>query len=96
MSVTDFFDRGWRANPTGAAFIAGERSYTYDEIGNLSCRVGNALLARGVGREVKGAVLAGNDPLAWPACWVCGGRYGLGARQPLPARPTRSTPSGRF
>ena len=86
MSVTDFFDRGWRANPTGAAFIAGERSYTYDEIGNLSCRVGNALLARGVGCEVKGAVLAGNDPLAW-ACVLGLWRAGMAWVPVNPASP---------
>jgi len=76
MAVTDFFDRGWRANPDGVAFIAGERTFTYNEIGELSCRVGNALLARGVEREAKGAVLAGNDPTAW-ACVLGMWRAGM-------------------
>lgn len=67
MAVTDFFDRGWRANPDGVAFIAGDRQFTYTEIGELSCQVGNALLAAGFTGQVNGAVLAGNDPTAW-AC----------------------------
>src|ERR1700739_2566368 len=65
MAVSDFFDRGWRANPDGAAFVAGEGPSTATEIGVLSCLLGNALLDLGIGHEVKGAVLAGNDPLAW-------------------------------
>ena len=86
MSVTDFFDRGWRANPTGVAFIAGERSYTYDEIGKLSCRIGNALLARGIGGHVNGAVLAGNDPIGW-ACVLGLWRAGLAWVPVNPASP---------
>ena len=86
MAVSDFFDRGWRANPDGAAFIAGERAYTYNEIGELSCRVGNALLGRGVGHEVKGAVLAGNDPLAW-ACVLGLWRAGMAWVPVNPASP---------
>jgi acyl-CoA synthetase (AMP-forming)/AMP-acid ligase II len=76
MAVTDFFDRGWRANPDGLAFIAGERTYTYTEIGECSCRVGSALLGSGIGREAKGAVLAANDPLAW-ACVLGMWRAGM-------------------
>ncbi|MFJ1257836.1 class I adenylate-forming enzyme family protein [Cupriavidus sp. CuC1] len=65
MAITDFFDRGWRAAPDRAAFIAGERTFTYKEIGEFSCRIGNALLRRGIDCEAKGAVLASNDPIAW-------------------------------
>jgi acyl-CoA synthetase (AMP-forming)/AMP-acid ligase II len=86
MAVSDFFDRGWRANPDGAAFVAGERAYTYTEIGELSCRVGNALLDRGIGREAKGAVLAGNDPLAW-ACVLGLWRAGMAWVPVNPASP---------
>src|ERR1700745_1241892 len=86
MAVSDFFDRGWRANPEGAAFIAGERVYTYTEIGELSCRVGNALLDRGIGHEAKGAVLAGNDPLAW-ACVLGLWRAGMAWVPVNPASP---------
>jgi acyl-CoA synthetase (AMP-forming)/AMP-acid ligase II len=76
MAITDFFDRGWRAAPDRAAFIAEERTFTYKEIGELSCRVGNALLRQGIDREAKGAVLASNDPTAW-ACVLGLWRAGL-------------------
>ena len=59
------FDRGWRCNPEGVAYIAGERSYPYDEVGSLSCRISNALLASDLQGGAKGAVLAGNDPTSW-------------------------------
>lgn len=67
MAIYDFFDRGWRANPDGMAFVAGSDRFTYREIGELSCRVANALVAGGHDLEAKGAVLAPNDPTAW-AC----------------------------
>jgi acyl-CoA synthetase (AMP-forming)/AMP-acid ligase II len=76
VAITDLFDRGWRANPAKAAFIAGDQSYSYAEIGELSCRVGNSLLARQIKPEVTGAVLAGNDPQAW-ACVLGMWRAGL-------------------
>ncbi|KAI3605987.1 Long-chain-fatty-acid--CoA ligase (plasmid) [Cupriavidus necator H850] len=76
MAITDFFDRGWRAAPDRVAFIAEERTFTYKEIGELSCRVGNALLRQGIDREAKGAVLASNDPTAW-ACVLGLWRAGL-------------------
>lgn len=65
MSVIDLFDRGWRANPDGVAYIADDRSYGFDEVGRLSCRIANALVALGLPKETKGAVLAGNDPISW-------------------------------
>ncbi len=65
MAIIDFFDRGWATNPRGTAFVMGERRYTFDEIGELSCRIANGLLAEGFARETKGAVWAGNDPVAW-------------------------------
>lgn len=65
MAIIDMFDRGWRCNPDGVAYIAGDRSYGYDEIGRLSCRIANALLDLGLPKETKGAVLAGNDPVSW-------------------------------
>jgi acyl-CoA synthetase (AMP-forming)/AMP-acid ligase II len=67
MAIIDLFDRGWSANPGGVAYIAGDRSYSFDEIGRLSCRIANTLLDLGLPDETKGAVLAGNDPTAW-AC----------------------------
>jgi acyl-CoA synthetase (AMP-forming)/AMP-acid ligase II len=65
MAIIDFFDRGWSANPHGIAYVAGDRSYGFDEIGRLSCRIANALLDLGLPGETKSAVLAGNDPTAW-------------------------------
>lgn len=67
MAIIDFFDRGWRINPQGAAYIQDERSFSFQEIGELSCRLGNALVARGFAKGAKGAVWADNDVTAW-AC----------------------------
>ena len=65
MAVIDFFDRGWRLNPTGAAYTQGERAYTYNEVGALSCRIANRILTLGLPKEAKGAVWSGNDVTAW-------------------------------
>lgn len=76
MAITDFFDRGWRANPDGVAFIADDDRYTYQEIGLLSCRIAHGLLVSGIAPETSGAVLAPNDPIAW-ACVLGMWRSGL-------------------
>jgi acyl-CoA synthetase (AMP-forming)/AMP-acid ligase II len=65
MAIIDFFDQGWRSNPRGAAFVVNERSYSFTEIGELSCRIANGLLSAGFCREARGAVWAANDPIAW-------------------------------
>ena len=65
MAIIDFFDRGWRINPTGVAYVQGERSFSFDEAGTLSCRIANALLAEGFGKGTRGAVWSGNDVSAW-------------------------------
>jgi acyl-CoA synthetase (AMP-forming)/AMP-acid ligase II len=65
MAIIDFFDRGWRLNPAGAAYIQDERAYTYNEVGALSCRIANKLLALGLPKQTKGAVWSGNDVTAW-------------------------------
>ncbi|KRC53326.1 MULTISPECIES: AMP-binding protein [unclassified Nocardioides] len=65
MAVIDFFDRGWRGNPDGIAYVQDDRTYTFQEAGELSCRVANALLADGLPSGTKGAVWAGNDVTAW-------------------------------
>ncbi|NJD31917.1 MAG: long-chain fatty acid--CoA ligase, partial [Gammaproteobacteria bacterium] len=86
MAIIDFFDRGWRINPKGTAYLQDERTFSFDEVGELSCRIANALLAAGFGRETKGAVWAGNDVTAWTCtlglwragmCWIP-----VGARNP--------------
>lgn len=65
MAVIDFFDRGWRANPHGVAYVQDEHTYSFQEAGELSCRVANALLTEGLPPGTKGAVWAGNDVTAW-------------------------------
>lgn len=65
MAIIDFFDRGWRINPGGTAYIQDERSFSFSEVYDLSCRVANALLAEGFAKEAKGAVWAINDVTAW-------------------------------
>jgi acyl-coenzyme A synthetase/AMP-(fatty) acid ligase len=86
MAIIDFFDRGWRINPQAAAYLQDERTFSFEEVGELSCRIANALLAAGFGREAKGAVWAGNDVTAWTCtlglwragmCWIP-----VGARNP--------------
>ncbi|MFJ8111035.1 long-chain fatty acid--CoA ligase [Streptomyces sp. NPDC096132] len=86
MAITDFFDRGWRSAPEAVAFVAEDRTFTYREIGELSCRIANALANSGVSRETKGAVLAANDPLAW-ACVLGMWRAGLAWVPVNPANP---------
>lgn len=65
MAIIDFFDRGWRINPTGIAYIQDERQYSFDEVGDFSCRIANQLLADGFAKGTRGAVWAGNDVTAW-------------------------------
>jgi acyl-CoA synthetase (AMP-forming)/AMP-acid ligase II len=86
MAIIDFFDRGWRINPQGAAYIQDDRRYSFDEVGELSCRIANGLLALGLPKETKGAVWAVNDVTAWTCtlglwranmCWIP-----VGARNP--------------
>ncbi|MDP9140953.1 MAG: AMP-binding protein [Pseudomonadota bacterium] len=67
MAIIDFYDRGWSINPAGVAYIQGDRSYTFSEVGELSCRIANKLLALGLPKETKGAVWSANDVTAW-AC----------------------------
>ncbi|MFA7281989.1 MAG: AMP-binding protein [Sterolibacterium sp.] len=79
MAIIDFFDRGWRLNPKGAAYIQDDRHYSFNEVGDLSCRIANGLLAAGFPKETKGAVWALNDATAWTCtlglwranmCWL--------------------------
>lgn len=79
MAIIDFFDRGWRINPRGDAYIQDDRRYSFDEVGELSCRIANGLLALGLPKETKGAVWAVNDVTAWTCtlglwranmCWI--------------------------
>ena len=87
MAIIDFFDRGWRSNPAGAAYIQDDRRYSFDEVGELSCRIANGLLAAGLPKGSRGAVWAANDVMAWTCtlglwranmCWIP-----VGARNPV-------------
>lgn len=92
MSVIDFFDRGWRINPKGVAYVMGERSWTFAEARELSCRVANGLIAAGLAKETKAAVLAANDPVAW-ACTLGLWRAGLAW---IPVSPRSTAAENRF
>ncbi|GAB3627966.1 AMP-dependent synthetase [Pandoraea terrae] len=65
MAIIDFFDRGWRINPHGIAYIQNDRNYSFQEVGELSCRIANGLIAAGFAKEAKAAVWADNDVTAW-------------------------------
>lgn len=76
MAIIDFFDRGWRLNPHGIAYIMDEKEHTFEQIGTLSCRIAHALLARGFAKETKSAVWSANDTVAW-TCVLGAWRAGL-------------------
>ncbi len=67
MAIIDFFDRGWEIDGQATAYIQDDRRWSFDEIGELSCRIAHRLLGLGLPKETKGAVWAGNDVTAW-AC----------------------------
>ncbi|BAL24244.1 long-chain fatty acid--CoA ligase [Azoarcus sp. KH32C] len=92
MAIIDFLDRGWRVNPNGAAYIMGERSYSFSEVRDLSCRIANGLIAAGLQKESKGAVWALNDPVAW-TCTLGLWRAGLAW---IPVNPRSSVDDNRF
>jgi len=65
MGVIDFFDRGWRINPDGIAYVMDDQEFRYNEIRDLSCRIANALIKEGFKKETKGAVWSQNHPISW-------------------------------
>jgi acyl-CoA synthetase (AMP-forming)/AMP-acid ligase II len=65
MAIIDFFDRGWRLAPDAPAYRQGERTYTFTEVGNLTCQVAHSLINSGITPGSHGAVWAGNDVTAW-------------------------------
>ncbi|KRF19419.1 long-chain fatty acid--CoA ligase [Nocardioides sp. Soil797] len=78
MAIIDFFDRGWSINANAVAYRTDSEAWTYDEAGRMSCRIANALIADGIARETKVAVLSPNDPLAWICVlgtWRAGGTW---------------------
>lgn len=79
MAIIDFFDRGWLLEPQGIAYVQGDESFTYHQIGELSCQIAYALQDAGFAQGIKGAVWAGNDVHAWVCtlglwranmCWI--------------------------
>lgn len=90
MSVIGFFDRGWSCNPNGVAYVQEEKSFTFTEAGELSCRIAHALLTAGLSSGAKVAVLSPNDPLAW-ICVLGIWRAGLTWIPANPASPAGET-----
>jgi hypothetical protein len=54
LALIDSYDRGWGINPIGVAYIQDDRSYTFEEVGELSCRIANRLLELGMPDEKWG------------------------------------------
>lgn len=65
MAIIDFFDRGWDIDGAATAYIQDDRRFSFDEVGQLSCRVANKLIGLGFPKEAKGAVWSANDVRAW-------------------------------
>jgi len=70
MGIIDSFDHSALRYPERAAFLEGERTLTYAEARRLSQRVALALMAAGIGRDTKVAVLSENETTAF--CCVLG------------------------
>ena len=48
MAIIDFFDRGWAMGGDAVAYVQDHRRFSFDEVGALSCRIANRLLALGL------------------------------------------------
>lgn len=79
MAIIDFFDRGWRINPNGAAYIQDDQVFSFTEVRDYSWRIAHALRSEGLTAGAKGAVWAANDVTAWMCtlglwranmCWI--------------------------
>jgi acyl-CoA synthetase (AMP-forming)/AMP-acid ligase II len=89
-AVIDFWDRGWRINPNGVAYYMDGKEFTFNEIGELSCRIANALLASGFNKETKGAVWSMNHPISW-TCTLSLWRAGMAWIPVNPRSPLEET-----
>lgn len=67
MAIIDLLDRGWRLNPDGIAFRAGERSWTYRQVVERSHHIAAALDRLSSGAPLHVGVLADNDPEGFQA-----------------------------
>ncbi len=64
MRVIDYFDKGAKIDPHRAAIIAGDLSYTYQEVQELTQRIAAGMYAGGFETGHKVAVYSNNHPLA--------------------------------
>jgi acyl-CoA synthetase (AMP-forming)/AMP-acid ligase II len=87
VAIIDFFDRGRCLDGNATAFLMDGQRWSYDEAYDITCRIAHSLVDQGLPKETKGAVLAGNHPLAW-MCVLGMWRAGLTW---VPVNP-RSTP----
>jgi acyl-CoA synthetase (AMP-forming)/AMP-acid ligase II len=92
MAVIDFFDRGWDMGGNAVAYIQEDRFYTFDEVGALSCRIANQLIALGLPKETKGAVWSGNDVIGW-TCTLGLWRAGMAW---IPVNPRNAAEDNRY
>ncbi len=67
MRMIDFFDRGARNAPDRPCMVTDDSSATYAEVRARSNRIANALIVDGFRAGAHGAVLSGNDPVAFEA-----------------------------
>lgn len=67
MRLIDFFDRGVLRHGERACLIDGDTRYSYAEVRALSCRIGNGLIAAGIGPGDKVAVYSPNAAKAFIA-----------------------------
>ena len=87
MNLIDFFDKSAAAFPHRSVYIFDDRHWSYREVSNLATRIARGLMAWGVERETKCAVISRNDPLAFTA--LLGILKARGAWVPL--NPTNAT-----
>lgn len=90
MAIIDFFDRGWQMSPAAPAYVMDEQVFSFQDIGALTCRIANSLLATGFGRERIGAVWGANHPVAW-ACTLGLWRAGMAWMPVNPRSPLEET-----
>ncbi|WP_068086811.1 class I adenylate-forming enzyme family protein [Novosphingobium rosa] len=67
MRMIDFFDRGARNAPNRPCMVSDLGVSTYAEVRARSNRIAHALIADGFAAGAHGAVLSGNDPVAFEA-----------------------------
>lgn len=65
MAIIDFFDRGWDMDGAAIAYVQDDRTFSFDEVGGLSCRIARKLLSLGLPQGTKGAIWSANDVIAW-------------------------------